>query len=226
MAKPRHELKYEIHTAEALILSKRLQTLAKRDRHAGAAGVYTVSSLYCDNLYDKAYHEKMDGLAYREKFRIRYYNQDTSCIKLERKSKVKGFCVKDAAQITKEQCEALLAGDATWARDSGNPLLETFYSKYVTQQLRPKSIIVYEREPFVYPFGNIRITLDGRIRSSPHVKDFFHPERVEQDATAIGVTVLEVKYDEWLPEVVGDALGIGIRSAASFSKYTTGRMNW
>ena len=87
--KPRHEWKHEITAADRLVLSARLSAVARRDRH-GQNGRYEIRSLYFDDLRDTALREKLDGVAKREKFRIRYYGGDISYICLEKKSKRDG----------------------------------------------------------------------------------------------------------------------------------------
>ena len=80
----RHEWKHEINAADVLLLRQRLRAVMGADPHA-AGGSYTVRSLYFDNAADKVLLEKVNGIRCREKFRIRYYNGDTSYILLEKK---------------------------------------------------------------------------------------------------------------------------------------------
>lgn len=71
-------------------------------RQAGCArgrGHYLIRSLYIDNLADKVFREKIDGVSRREKFRIRYYNGDSSLIHLEKKSKLNGLETKATAEL-------------------------------------------------------------------------------------------------------------------------------
>lgn len=82
----RHEWKYEINQADLLALRQRLRAVADPDPHA-TNGRYRIRSLYFDNAADKALREKVDGVSRREKFRIRYYNGDTSVIRLEKKDR-------------------------------------------------------------------------------------------------------------------------------------------
>lgn len=104
--KYRHEWKHEISYGDMLVLRQRLSVVMKRDVHA-IDGTYLIRSLYFDNASDKALREKVDGVNIREKFRIRYYNNDTSLIHLEKKSKVNGLCLKDSVALTKEQAQAI-----------------------------------------------------------------------------------------------------------------------
>lgn len=80
----RHEWKHEINLSDMLTLRQRLRVIAQPDEHT-LDGKYDIRSLYFDNIEDKALREKLDGINIREKFRIRYYNGDTSYIHLEKK---------------------------------------------------------------------------------------------------------------------------------------------
>ena len=51
---------------------------AKQDKHVGPTGQYMIRSLYFDSYDDRALKEKLDGVRDRDKYRIRYYNLDTS----------------------------------------------------------------------------------------------------------------------------------------------------
>ncbi len=155
----RHEWKIEIAPSDAIAIRQRLRAVAKPDRHA-VGGKYQIRSLYFDNAADKALREKLDGVNMREKFRIRYYNCDPSLIHLEKKSKLNGLCRKVSTELTAAEAQALVDGDSAWMMQSGRPLVQELYVKMHSQGLRPKTIVDYTREPFVYEPGNVRVTLD------------------------------------------------------------------
>ncbi len=71
--KYRHELKYKIGYADYLAIRSRIRSVMQLDSHTDSSGHYTIRSIYFDNSDDKALREKLDGIARREKFRIRYY---------------------------------------------------------------------------------------------------------------------------------------------------------
>lgn len=214
----RHEMKHQISLREDLVLSQRLRKLFPHDRHAGPDGTYRVTSLYFDTPYDSALREKIDGVNRREKFRLRYYGTDTSFIRLEKKYKTNGLCGKRSARLTTEQVQKLLAGSYEFLLDSGNPLLMEYYSKLRGRGLSPKTIVCYEREAFFYPPGNVRITLDRKIRSGLGCVDFLNPDLFFLPVTE-QITVLEIKYDAFLPELVRMAVQVPHRQAAACSKY-------
>ncbi len=219
--KYRHEIKHEISESDMLILRSRLENVMKTDSHADN-GKYLVRSLYFDNSKDKALKEKQDGVNIREKFRIRYYNNDASLIHLEKKSKVNGLCLKQSAVLTKEMTEAIINGDYSWMLRTNDPLILEFYHKMMCQGLRPKTVVDYTREPFVFKAGNVRVTLDYDIRTSMNCKDFLKPDCV---TVPVGNSIiLEVKWDEFLPDIIRDTVSIRNCRAGAFSKYATCRM--
>ena len=214
----RHEVKHQISPQEDMVLASRLGKLFPRDGHAGPDGSYRVTSLYFDTPYDSALREKLDGVNRREKFRLRYYGSDLSFLRLEKKYKVNGLCGKRSARLTREQAERLLRGDARFLLDTGEALLLELYSKIQGQGLRPKTIVRYDREAFLYAPGNVRITLDRDIRTGLGSVDFLNPGVFCVRAAGPG-TVLEVKYDAFLPEIVRMAVQVPGRRAAACSKY-------
>lgn len=218
----RHEWKHEINRSDILALRHRLQAVAQPDGHA-VDGKYEIRSLYFDNLSDKILREKLDGINIREKFRIRYYNGNTAMIHLEKKSKVGGLGKKASAVLTKEEAQAIVDGDYGWMMKSGRPLVQEFYTKITVQGLRPKTIVDYTREPFVYAPGNVRVTLDDQIRTGLSCTDFLNPECVTipaKDTPAI----LEVKWDTYLPDIIRDAVQLEGRRTSAFSKYAACRI--
>ena len=218
----RHEWKHEISYGDMLVLRQRLSNIMKRDIHA-IDGKYLIRSLYFDNASDKALREKVDGVNIREKFRIRYYNNDTSLIHLEKKSKVNGLCRKDSVALSFEQAQAIVMGDYGWMIDSGVPLIQELYSKMMSQGLRPKTIVDYFREPFVFTPGNVRVTLDYNIRTGMNCTDFLNPNCLTVPAGDAPI-ILEVKWDEYLPDLIRDAVQLPSCRVGAFSKYAVCRI--
>lgn len=220
--KYRHEWKHEITYGDVLVLRQRLSAVMKQDIHA-VDGRYFIRSLYFDNAADKALREKIDGVNVREKFRIRYYNYDPSVIHLEKKSKVNGLCKKESTLLTRKQAQAIVDGEYAWMADSGVVLIQELYSKMMSQGLRPKTIVDYTREPFVYAAGNVRVTLDYDIRTGLGCTDFLNPECVTVAAGESPI-ILEVKWDEYLPDIIRDVVQLDNRRVGAFSKYAACRI--
>ena len=184
----RHEVKHQISPQEDLVLASRLGKLFPRDGHAGPEGSYRVTSLYFDTPYDTALREKLDGVDRREKFRLRYYGEAPAFLKLEKKFKVNGLCGKRSAR--------LLRGTL----------------------LRPRTVVCYDREAFLYAPGNVRVTLDRDLRTCGDSAGFLSPGAFPLRPLE-GVTVLEVKYDALLPDLVRLAVQTPGRRAGACSKY-------
>ncbi len=247
--KYRHEWKHEINYSDLLAIRQRMRAVGKMDEHA-EDGKYVVRSLYFDNMDDKALLEKIDGVNKREKFRIRYYDEDLSYIQLEKKSKLNGLCKKEAVSVTKEQVEMILRGEYDWifepregdekiigmrGKRSGTSeekseqakkdkkLLYEFYSKCMGKGLHPKTIVSYTREAFVYAPGNVRVTLDYNIQTGMRGLDFLNPHCAVVSVKHCPI-ILEVKWDEFLPDIIRNVVQLRGRHSIAFSKYAACRV--
>ena len=192
------------------------------DPHA-VDGKYLIRSLYFDNLDDKALREKIDGVNMREKFRIRMYNRDPSLIRLEKKSKRNGLGTKYSANLSVEETEKITKGSLDWMLTSDQPLLQELYCKIQYQGMRPKTIVDYTREPFVFRPGNVRVTLDYDIRTGLNCTDFLNPEAITIPAGDAPI-LMEVKWDAFLPSIIRDIVSLPDRRVSSFSKYAQCRV--
>lgn len=218
----RHELKHEINPVDLVSIRSRLRVIAKQDPHA-VDGRYFIRSLYFDNMDDKALREKIDGVNMREKFRMRYYNGDTSFIQLEKKSRRSGLGAKFSARLQETEVQKILDGDIDWMMLSSHSLIRELYCKMRYQGMRPKTIVDYTREPYVYEPGNVRVTLDYDIRIGMRCADFMDPNCVTIPAGDAPI-ILEVKWDEYLPAVIRDAVQTPGRRETAFSKYAQCRI--
>ena len=216
----RHELKFEIPYAEYIAMRWRLKLIMKSDPHTGEDGRYRIRSIYFDNSDDKALREKVDGIAKREKFRIRYYNDDFSFITLEKKMKINNLCLKFDTRITEDECRKILDGDTGWMRTSEDDLIKEFYAKMRYQRLKPRVLVSYVREPFIYQAGNVRITFDSQIRTSLFNQKFLTEKVQDISATDTPQTMLlEVKFDRYLPGIIQDIVQMNGARQQAFSKY-------
>ena len=220
----RHELKYRISFANYLAIRQRLRPVMKLDKFAQASGHYIVRSIYFDNYQDKAMKEKINGVQKREKFRIRYYNDDLSFIILEKKLKYNNLCRKVDARLSEAECRAILAGSTGWMMAHPSDLVRELYCKMTTQQLRPKVLVSYVREPYVYAPGNVRVTFDSRLRSTlfhqGFLEDLIPDIRVSDDP---GTVIMEVKFDAFLPEIIQMLLQSEAVRQQAYSKYVACR---
>ena len=218
----RHEWKHEISYLDKLTIRQRLRAVARPDPHA-VCGKYQIRSLYFDTPSDKALREKLDGVNAREKFRIRYYNDDLSFIRLEKKSKVGGLGNKQSATLSAEQAQAIVDGNYDWMLEQNQILIQELYVKMKSQGLRPKTIVDYTREPFIFGPGNVRVTLDYDIRTGMNCIDFLNRNCITVPASDCKC-ILEVKWDAYLPDIIRDATQLSGRRSQAFSKYAACRM--
>ena len=218
----RHELKYRLGKADDYVLNQRLCKLFLHDKNSGKNGCYRVNSLYFDTPYDTALRQKIDGVNCREKFRIRYYNNDLSFIRLEKKFKQNNLCKKYSAKLNVEQVENILKGKIVFLIYSEEPFLNELYSKMKGQMLSPKVIVSYDREAFVYQPGNTRITIDRNLHTGLNSLDFLNLNICQADVSE-QISILEIKYDEFLPEIVELAVQNLNSRITALSKYAVCR---
>lgn len=218
----RHEWKHSISRRDMLMLRQRLRAVMEPDPHA-IDGKYFIRSLYFDTPGDTALREKLDGVSRREKFRIRCYNHDTSLIHLEKKSKLAGLGSKLSAPLSPQQVQSILDGDLGWMLSSSQPLIQELYCKMTTTRLRPRTIVDYTREPFVYGPGNVRVTIDYDIRTGLRSTGFLDPDCITIPAGDSPI-ILEVKWDGFLPDIIRSAVQLESRQASAFSKYAQCRI--
>ena len=155
----RHELKYRISEEEHDLLKLRLPAFLSPDPHA-EGGSYLIRSLYFDDYWNSAYEDKDSGVLMRKKYRIRIYNYSDRIIRLERKKKFERYIFKESAPLTREQLYAILEGSFDFLLHSPHPLLQEFYVECVCSQMRPRTIVDYDREPWVRDEGTVRLTFD------------------------------------------------------------------
>ncbi|MCY6959849.1 polyphosphate polymerase domain-containing protein [Clostridium brassicae] len=220
----RNEIKHYINISDYFSIRSRLMQIMRIDKNSNADREYRIRSLYFDNIRDKVLMEKINGINKREKFRIRFYNDDHSFIRLEKKSKINGLCNKISESISKNECKRILNRDIDFLKVSNKGLFVELYSKMKWDLLRPKTIVDYTREAYVYPVGNVRITFDKNIRTGIHSKNLFDKDLPTINSVDNRYIVLEVKYDEFLPAIIQDIIQTNDRPAQSISKYAAARI--
>ena len=215
----RHEFKYLCSLGQLKIIQGRLAGLVPLDSHAGADGIYNIRSLYFDDYEDRYMYENEAGTDPREKFRIRIYNRSAERISLELKKKVRGKTQKISCVLTREQCLMLMAGKIPEIGTDAPPVFQKLCLLMRTRLLRPRVIVEYDRIPYVYPLGNVRITLDENIRASGKTDLFLEQDVPERLILPAGQHILEVKYDEYLPDFIYRTVQMENLRQTAFSKY-------
>ena len=219
IVKYRHEWKYNITIAELKMIQNRINHLLTPDSHIENYGGYTIRSLYFYDYYNHCFWENENGTDPREKFRIRIYNHSTERIILECKRKERGKTLKTSCPLTLAQTKTLMEGKVLPNIDRQYPLLQKLTLEMLTHRLRPVIIVEYDRLPYVYADGNVRITLDTNISSSRAVGSFLEEWIPKRPVMPLGQQLLEVKYDEYLPDFIYRNLQLQNLKQSAFSKY-------
>lgn len=221
----RHELKYLISIGELQLIKNRINHMIPLDSHVGIEGAYTIRSLYFDDYEDRCFYENENGTDPREKFRIRIYNHSTERIMLECKRKQRGKTLKSSCPLTVEQTKILMEGRILPNIGQQPPLVQKLTVQMLTRRLHPVVIVEYDRIPYVYKNGNVRITLDMNIASSKAIGSFLDAHIPKRPVMPVGQQLLEVKYDEYLPDFIYRNLQLQNLRQTAYSKYFICRKN-
>lgn len=215
----RHELKYFINPAELEVLRARLRPVMRLDSHCVGGQPYFIRSLYFDDVFDSAYYDKVAGVMSRDKYRIRIYRRSDREIFLERKRKLGDLIQKSSVPITRRLCEQIISGDPRGLQTASSPLLQDVYVQMRTRLLRPAVIVDYEREAYLHPAENTRVTFDLRLRSGLKSEDLFEANLPTVCPHDGNVEILEVKFDNYLPDHIRGLLDGVQADRSAVSKY-------
>lgn len=219
--KYRHEYKYPITREQMVLEETKLSAVAAKDSNVGDKGYYNIRSLYFDDYYDSFYKDNVNGTDHREKYRIRIYNHSAENIKLEMKKKVRGMTQKLSCKITEEQCRLLMDGIIPTEINQNQQVLGKLAYLMAVRLMHPVIIVDYDRVPYIYRIddANVRVTFDMNLTSSENISDFLE-ERIDgRGVFGVGELLMEVKYDEFLPDEIRSVLELEGLSASTFSKY-------
>lgn len=224
MRKYRNEIKFIISKTMAEVLKQRLSLIMSVDNNSyNSDNSYLIRSLYFDNENSDAYYEKMDGVEYRKKYRIRIYNFDDKFIRLECKYKHNNMTSKDQILIDKELCSKIINGKIDEIDLTKDNLLRQFALDYRLNRLNPSIIVDYNRVAFTYHVSDVRITFDSQIKSGMYNYNLFDKNATTYSVIDDNQMVLEVKFNEILPESIALILQTVPTFRQAFSKFATCR---
>ena len=215
----RHELKYICSRAELEIIKSRIRYIARSDPYVTENGNYLIRSIYFDDYYNSSFYDNESGIDPREKWRIRSYNCDSKRISLECKMKVHGMIHKESCELSYDQYRRITSNDILEVNGDNNPLLNKFLILRATKLLRPVVIVQYKRVPYIYKEGNVRITFDCDIAASTDIGNYFDDRMSTRLVMPGGMQLLEVKYDDFLPDCIYRAVQMTNMEQTPFSKY-------
>lgn len=216
----RTEKKYNITLSQKNALINLLKEVMKADAYSDLDG-YNVRSLYFDSIYDDDYFNKIDGLEFRKKIRLRIYSPDQETVKLEWKQKQGTAQQKRSLTISRVLAENMIQGNYEGLLELNSQLATDFYLELVTGVYKPKCIVEYRRIAFAEEENDTRITFDSDICTSFICEKFF-----EEDLNLIPVRMepeLEVKYNGFLLSFIKQIVSLADSPEVAISKYALSR---
>jgi hypothetical protein len=191
----------------------------KHDSNVANNNQYHIRSLYFDNFKNSGIFEKQSGILQRKKYRIRIYNFEKNVIKLERKERVGQYIRKFSSKLSYSNCQEILNGNINSLKSSENDLENSFYADLRSENYRPSVIVDYFREPFTYRFGNVRVTFDKDLKSGLYQTSLFDKNLKMVRVIEEPQLIMEVKYDNYLPDIISNAIQIKSSTRYAISKF-------
>ncbi len=213
----RHELKYLISENTARLLKHKLRSVMKKDPHYD--GYYNIRSLYFDDIYHTAYHDKIDGIIDRSKYRIRVYNLEDIYISVEIKGKHNDLSYKKKDIINKKEYSYLIKKEYDKIKIGDRKILDKLIFDIKNKNLVPMVIVDYQRLAYVYELEDTRITFDEEIKSSRFNYDLFDKNLPLFNVLEPNEILIEIKFNERLPYVIKQLLKEVYMTNIGLSKY-------
>lgn len=222
----RYELKYFVGIVSLgyyQFLSDAFAKTLHVDPHCNAKCEYSIRSLYFDTPENDDYYEKLSGISRRKKIRLRIYDVCQQNTKVEIKNKINQLVFKESATISKEDAVELIRGNNDVLLKTDNPTLNNVYYLMLKDLYRPVALVDYEREAYIVPTEDIRITFDKNIRISSVEFDLYkkgvHMYPIFNEETV----VMEIKYKDFLPDWIRGILKYHTCERYAISKYCFSR---
>ena len=124
--------------------------------------------------------------------------------------------IKEQQIISKKDCLDIINNDIEISDVDG--LLKEFLIEIKTKNLMPSVIVDYDRLAFTYPISVVRITFDYNIKSGIYNYNLFDSNN-DLEVLDNNTVVLEVKYNEVLPEFIDDIIRSVPTMKTAFSKF-------
>ncbi len=217
--KLRFEHKYLIEYDDYLKIKDRLNKVLKLDANSVGGKGYHIRSLYFDDIYESALMDKSAGISNRKKYRIRIYNHSDKVIKLEIKRKYQDFTNKISTTINKDDYGKIYRGDVADFVERDNEVMSDYYYQIRNNILKPKVIVDYYREAYVLPYNQIRITFDRNLSAASPQYNIFTDDVFSKHLSDEYSRIIEIKYNNFLPDFVKRVFEPFSMTRLSVSKY-------
>lgn len=218
----RQEHKFFINSFDVKKLYDSLSVLMYLDSNCISKKPYTLTSIYFDSFKDDDLQQKIDGIRYREKYRLRFYNTNFNTCKFEIKRKNENTIEKTSICLEGEEINQVLNGNYSSLKK--HKKLEYVMHRMKFLNYKPKTIVKYDRIALYLPFNNIRVTLDLNLRSQDFYctfleKSIFNGKLVMPN----GYEILEIKYFVNFPDYLINLISKFSLQRSSISKYVLSR---
>jgi len=228
----RLEYKYLVPVSKLDIIRSEMRPYVELDKYSAKRDQqeYTVRSIYYDSPMTECYHQKIDGIKVRKKFRIRGYNEpgNMNIVFLEIKRKYVNFIDKNRAPVLCNNLDSLftsrdiekhiisLSGNGKEKDDA-----RRFLYYYFLNRLSPMVLVIYDREAFYSKFDNsLRLTFDKNLRSTiyPSLDMLYQEDQVQYAMPRY--FIFEVKFYGKLPHWIRSIVKRHQIPRMALSKYT------
>jgi len=226
----RFELKYLITLREAERFKTALRAYLTDDEHGSGNGSYALTSLYYDSPDFRCYWEKVDGIKFRRKLRIRRYETEAPLtadtpVFIEIKQRLDRVTQK--RRVILPYRDALLLCNERQIPEKFNPVdkpvIEEIYAFLWQYNLSPASIVRYERQALIgseYDIG-LRVTLDTSLTFQTQ-QLHLHEAPISLPMFPVSWVVMEIKVNERIPYWLTELVAAHNLTMIRVSKYCRG----
>lgn len=218
----RQEKKFLIDTVKAISMGGYLSQVMMEDANNKGDG-YLIRSLYFDDLDNKDFFEKEEGIETRRKIRLRNYGAETDFALLEMKQKQGQWQKKRSLRMAKADAVQMSEGNYSVLLNYEDSFAAECYALMHMYRYIPRTVVEYRRRAFIAKENKIRVTIDSRITATESCYDIFSPALLQQPVLSPHLAVLEVKYNGFLLSYIKDLIRASNGSELSVSKYCLGR---
>ncbi len=217
----RFEIKYRLHCERSRKFLERIAPYIRSDPHNSADGFYRVVSLYYDSPDFVCFVEKLDGIKFRRKMRIRLYNECDDEAFLEIKQRIDRTIQK---RRVKDNLNDIMKYLDPKNGDERIMIPDRVYGEALflvhTMQMEPKIMVSYNREAYfsIYEPG-LRITVDKNLRYRKYRGEFTFHSGGERFFFPPYEVILEVKFNDVIPDWLCSCLNSFNLVQSRISKY-------
>ena len=213
----RFELKYIISRETEINLLEELRYFMQFDDNCIDKGFYENRSLYFDTASFRDYHEYVNGEKRRRKVRVRKYNLSNTTVNLEIKNKLNKIVWKDKISNTQQNIFKFI--ENPWV-NLNKPNIDHVRYLLCKRQYEAKCTVVYKRVALSDIMGaGVRITFDSNIYAGPPGLFDRAVETNECRVLPPGITIMEIKFNRFVPNWLAAKLRDFSLSYTTYSKY-------